>query len=209
MTGRPAVFLDRDGTVTEPRHYPTRPQDLVLQEGVGEALRELHLRGWALVIVTNQSGLARGLFPMQSLDSMHRHLRTLLAEYGVVLDAIYACPHHVDGAVDGLSFRCGCRKPQPGLLLWAAEELGLDLTASWMVGDFASDVEAGLRAGCRTAWVGRSWLEPLAGLAEPAGPVESAGPARPAGTAGEQGPVPTLRTATTAEALRHIVLSRP
>lgn len=206
MTGRFAVFLDRDGTVTEPRHYPTRPRDLVLQEGVGEALRDLQVRGWALVIVTNQSGLARGLFPMQGLDKMHRHLRTLLAEYGVALDAIYACPHHADGAVDGLSFRCGCRKPQPGLLLWAAEELGLDLAASWMVGDFASDVEAGLRAGCRTAWVGRNWLESLAGEAGSTAP--AAPRAAAAGPAAVPGPEPTLRTATTAEALRHIALTR-
>ncbi|MEU3771947.1 HAD family hydrolase [Streptomyces sp. NPDC032472] len=203
MTGRAAVFLDRDGTVTEPRHYPSRPEDLVLQQGVGRALRELEDRGWALVIVTNQSGLARGLFPLQGLDAMHRHLRTLLAEYGVTLDGIYACPHHEDGAVDGLSFRCGCRKPEPGLLRWAAEELDLDLSASWMVGDFASDIEAGRRAGCRTAWVGRP--PPY----DPAGTTAGTAPAHPADpdTPGS-GPEPTLRTATTAEALRHIALSR-
>ncbi len=202
MTGRAAVFLDRDGTVTEPRHYPSRPEDLVLQEGVGPALRELGGQGWALVIVTNQSGLARGLFPVQGLDSMHRHLRSLLAEYGVALDGIYACPHHEDGAVDGLSFRCGCRKPEAGLLRWAAEELGLDLAASWMVGDFASDIEAGRRAGCRTAWVGQAPPD------DDAGTTGGAASADAADRALRSGPEPTLRTATTAEALRRIALSR-
>ncbi|MFJ4982133.1 D-glycero-alpha-D-manno-heptose-1,7-bisphosphate 7-phosphatase [Streptomyces coeruleorubidus] len=186
MTGRAAVFLDRDGTVTEPRHYPARPADLVLAPGVGPALRRLQRQGWSLVLVTNQSGLARGLFSLRTLDAMHRYLRTLLTSHGVRLDGIYVCPHHPDGAVDGLSFRCACRKPNAGLLVVAAEELDLDLASSWMVGDFASDIDAGRRAGCRTAWVG---------------PAATTG-TRPPGTE------PTLRTATVAEALHHIARLR-
>ncbi|GAA3080027.1 hypothetical protein GCM10020000_77330 [Streptomyces olivoverticillatus] len=182
MTPRPAVFLDRDGTVTEPRHYPSRPADLVLQPGVGPALRRLQDQGRRLVLVTNQSGLARGLFSLRTLDAMHRHLRAMLQAHGVRLDGIYVCPHHPDGTVDGLSFRCACRKPEPGLLLGAAEELDIDLAASWMVGDFRSDVEAGRLAGCRTAWVG----------------LASAPGTSPPGTE------PTLRAAAVAQALHHI-----
>lgn len=154
----------------------------MLQPGVGPAMRRLRAQGWLLVVVTNQSGLARGLFSLQDLDAMHRHLRRMLRAHGAPPDGIYACPHHQDGTVDGLSFRCGCRKPEPGLLLSAAEELGIDLAASWMVGDFASDVLAGRRAGCRTAWVG------------------------PAAVGGDRpdGPEPTLRAATTASALHRI-----
>lgn len=186
MNTRPAVFLDRDGTLTEPRHYPSSPADLVLAAGVGPALRRLRHQGWSLVLVTNQSGLARGLFSLRALDAMHRHLRTLLTAHGVHLDGIYVCPHHPDGTVDGLSFRCACRKPNAGLLVGAAGELGIDLASSWMVGDFASDVEAGRRAGCRTAWVGPAALTGT----------------DPAGTE------PTLRTATVAEALHHIARPR-
>ncbi|MDO0912061.1 HAD family hydrolase [Streptomyces sp. DT2A-34] len=181
---KPAVFLDRDGTLTEPRHYPSRPSDLVLQPGIGpwlRALREHH--GAALVVVTNQSGLARGMFTGLDLAAMHRHLRTELTAVDVELDAIYTCPHHVDGVVTGLARSCSCRKPEPGLLLRAAAELRLDLSRSWMIGDFATDVEAGNRAGCRTAWVG-----PRAAVTA---------------TTGEL-PVPTLRSATTAEALQAI-----
>lgn len=186
MTLRPAVFLDRDGTLTEPRHYPSRPEDLVLQPGVGPELGRLQRQGRALVVITNQSGLARGLFSLQDLDDMHGHLREALAGHGVVLDGIYACPHHRDGAVDGLSFRCDCRKPGTGLLRWAADELGIGLTDSWMVGDAASDVAAGRAAGCRTAWVG-----PAAVRAASADPTTA-----------------TLCTATTAAALRRVADDR-
>ncbi|HEV3171108.1 MAG TPA: galactose-1-phosphate uridylyltransferase [Actinocrinis sp.] len=155
MRRRPAVFLDRDGTLTEPRHYPSLPEHLVLSPGVGPPLRCLQERGIALVVVTNQSGLARGLFDADVLESMHAHLRSQLAAEGVTLDAVLHCPHHVDGVVPHLAVACECRKPKPGLLLKAARDLGLDLSSSWMVGDFASDVEAGRRAGCRTARITR------------------------------------------------------
>ncbi|MFC9288451.1 D-glycero-alpha-D-manno-heptose-1,7-bisphosphate 7-phosphatase [Streptomyces sp. NPDC057052] len=185
--GRPAVFLDRDGTVTEPRHYPNRPEDLVLQAGVADALRELASQGTALVLVTNQSGLARGYFTHHDLTAMHTHLKRLLLDAGGVrLDGIYVCPHHPDGSVPELSVRCDCRKPAPGLLLRASADLGLDLARSWMVGDFASDVRAGRNAGCRTAWTG---------------PAADEGP----GSAhfGDD-PEPDLRRRTSAQALRDI-----
>ncbi|GAA2228016.1 MULTISPECIES: D-glycero-alpha-D-manno-heptose-1,7-bisphosphate 7-phosphatase [Kitasatospora] len=183
MSGRPAVFLDRDGTLTLPRHYPSRPADLVLQPGVPTLLRALQAQGRLLVVVTNQSGLARGYFGQADLAAMHDHLRDRLAESGVRLDGIYHCPHHPDGVVGQLAVRCGCRKPEPGMLTAAAADLRIDLRASWMVGDVLGDVEAGRRAGCRTALVGGS-LPPTGSTAEP-----------------------DVVAPTTAEALRHILAS--
>ncbi|MFB7449824.1 D-glycero-alpha-D-manno-heptose-1,7-bisphosphate 7-phosphatase [Streptomyces sp. NPDC056194] len=151
---RPAVLLDRDGTLTEHRHYPAYPDELLLQPDVGAPLRALQEEGFALVVVTNQSGVARGLFGATALEAMHDRLRVLLDRQGVRLDAIYACPHHPEGTVPRYRFVCRCRKPAPGMLLQAARDLDLDLTRSWMVGDSPCDVEAGHRAGTRTARVG-------------------------------------------------------
>ena len=148
-----ALFLDRDGTLVHPRHYPSRPEDLVLFDGIGRQLRSLQQGGFRLVVITNQSGLARGYFTEGDLRRMHDHLAAQLARFGVRLDAIYHCPHHPDGAVPELAVRCECRKPEPGLLLRAAADLGLDLARSWFVGDILDDVEAGRRAGCRTILV--------------------------------------------------------
>jgi D-glycero-D-manno-heptose 1,7-bisphosphate phosphatase len=151
---RRAVLLDRDGTITEPRHYPSHPDDLVLQPGIGPPLRALHNAGFALVAVTNQSGLARGLFHETSLDLMHQRLRWLFSRHGVQLDGIYICPHHPDGTVPHLSITCPCRKPAPGMLHQAAHDLDLALSESWMIGDSACDIVAGHRAGTRTAPIG-------------------------------------------------------
>jgi D-glycero-D-manno-heptose 1,7-bisphosphate phosphatase len=134
--------------------------------------------GFALVVVTNQSGLARGLIDEAAIAPMHRRLRELLALHQVQLDGIYLCPHHPGGTVPRFSIACTCRKPAPGMLSRAAEDLGRDLSCSWMVGDSACDIDAGHRAGTRTALVGP---QPLAGV------------------------VPTLYRTTTAEALTAIV----
>jgi D-glycero-D-manno-heptose 1,7-bisphosphate phosphatase len=144
----PAVFLDRDGTIVEARHYPSRPEELVLCDGVGDALREVRRAGFKAVLVTNQSGIARGLFDEDALARMHEYLRSALARYDADLDAVYFCPHAPEGA-------CDCRKPSPGMLLSAGRALDLDLARSWMVGDILDDIEAGRRAGCRTVLVDR------------------------------------------------------
>jgi D-glycero-D-manno-heptose 1,7-bisphosphate phosphatase len=151
--GLPAVFLDRDGTLVHPRHYPSRPADLRLYDGLGPYLRCLQASGFRLVVITNQSGIARGYFTEADLRLMHEHLAAQLARTGVRLDGIYHCPHHPDGAIPELAVRCRCRKPQPGMVLRAAADLGLDLQHSWLVGDILDDVEAGNRAGCRTILV--------------------------------------------------------
>ncbi len=148
-----AVFLDRDGTLVHSRRYPSRPDDLLLYDEIGAPLRILQEGGLRLVMITNQSGLARGLFTEGDLELMHRRLAAELARSAVRLDGVYYCPHHVDGTVPALAVACDCRKPRPGMLLRAAAELHLDLERSWFVGDVLDDVEAGNRAGCRTVLV--------------------------------------------------------
>ncbi|MCZ7572107.1 MAG: HAD family hydrolase [Ardenticatenaceae bacterium] len=148
-----AIFLDRDGTLVHPRHYPSRPEELHLYDGIRPELRRLQAAGFRLVMITNQSGIARGYFTEGDLQRMHEHLAGELARFGVSLDAIYYCPHHPDGVIPELAIRCLCRKPQPGMLRRAAAELDLDLERSWFIGDILDDVEAGNRAGCRTILV--------------------------------------------------------
>src|SRR5262245_59069341 len=126
-----ALFLDRDGTLVEPRHYPSRPSDLVLSPAIGPLLRLFQNAGWELIVVTNQSGIARGYFTEADLERMHERLREMLGVWGVTVTAIYACPHHVDGVVPHLAIRCDCRKPQPGMLLRAAAEHAIELSRSW------------------------------------------------------------------------------
>lgn len=148
-----ALFLDRDGTLVHARHYPSRPDQLMIYDGIGEGLRALQAAGFRLVVVTNQAGIARGYFTEEDLDAMHQHLRGEMARMGVWLDAIYYCPHHIDGAIPALAVHCECRKPRPGMLRRAATDLRLDLERSWLVGDILDDIEAGRRAGCRTVLV--------------------------------------------------------
>ena len=153
QTSAPALFLDRDGTLTFPYHYPSRPEHLRLYPGIAAPLADLRAAGFRLVVVTNQSGIARGYFTEAELDRMHADLHARLAAQGVAIDAIYHCPHHPDGVVAGLAIRCECRKPQPGMALRAAHDLNLDLARSWFVGDILDDIEAGARAGCLTVLV--------------------------------------------------------
>jgi D-glycero-D-manno-heptose 1,7-bisphosphate phosphatase len=139
--------------MVEPRHYPRSPRDLVLYAGIEPELRALSADGFLLVVVTNQSGVARGLLTETDLERMHADLRARLAAAGVRIDAFYYCPHHIQGVIPQLSVACECRKPKPGMLLRAAHDLGLDLNRSWLVGDILDDVEAGNLAGCRTILV--------------------------------------------------------
>ncbi len=152
MTNR-ALFLDRDGTLVLPRHYPTLPEQLVLYAGLGGPLTQLQSAGLRIIVITNQGGLAHGFFDEAALHQMHTHLATQLMQVGVHLDAIYHCPHHPAGRIPALAIECACRKPQPGLLLQAAADHTIDLARSWFVGDILHDVEAGNRAGCRTVLV--------------------------------------------------------
>jgi D-glycero-D-manno-heptose 1,7-bisphosphate phosphatase len=154
---RPAVFLDRDGTLIEDVGYPRDPEAVRLLEGAPEALAALRRAGFALVVVSNQSGIGRGLVSQEEADAVHARFVAELRARGVELDDVRYCPHAPEDA-------CACRKPAAGLLLDSARELGLDLDRSFMVGDKPTDVEAGRTAGCRTVLYGGSWDEAVADM---------------------------------------------
>nr|WP_246140147.1 HAD family hydrolase [Geothermobacter ehrlichii] len=148
VRGRPAVFLDRDGTLIEERDYLCRPEDVVLLPGAAEAVCRLNRAGIAVVVVTNQSGVARGYFDLAVVGRIHRHLDRQLACSGARIDGYYVCPHHPTEGDTPWRCDCECRKPKPGLLLRAATEMGIDLSRSFMIGDKISDLQAGEKAGC-------------------------------------------------------------
>ena len=142
------MFLDRDGTVIEQVHYLSDPTRVRLLPGTAEALRQLHAEGFACVVVTNQSAIGRGMLTEAQLHLIHDEMKRQLAAEGAAVDAIYFCPKAPAGD-DRTVIEYGERKPGPGMLIRAAEELGLDLGASWMVGDMISDILAGINARCR------------------------------------------------------------
>ncbi len=153
MGARRAVFLDRDGTINEEVAYLADPARFRLLPGAAEALARLAAAGFLLAVVTNQAGVARGLFGLDTLEAIHRRMREELAAAGVALAAVRYCPHHPEHGVGAFRIDCACRKPKPGMILDLAAELGVDLAGSFMIGDKAADVEAGLRAGCRAILV--------------------------------------------------------
>ncbi|MBW2038196.1 MAG: HAD-IIIA family hydrolase [Deltaproteobacteria bacterium] len=140
MDLREGVFLDRDGTINQEVGYLSAPEAMELLPGAARAIRLINCLGLRAVVVSNQSGVARGYFPLSTVEEANRRLKLLLAQEGACLDGIYYCPHHPE---DG----CPCRKPEPGLLKRAAEELGIDLPSSYMAGDRAEDIEAIHRVG--------------------------------------------------------------
>lgn len=144
-----AVFFDRDGTLIRDVGYPSAPHDVQVLPQVVEGLRLLRQTGYLLVIISNQSGIGRGYFSETELQRVHERVVTLFSDEGVTFDGAYFCPHAPE---DG----CECRKPQPGMLRLAAEELEIDLARSVMIGDKPSDVIAGQRAGCRTVLLGET-----------------------------------------------------
>jgi D,D-heptose 1,7-bisphosphate phosphatase len=148
-----AVFLDKDGTLVEDVAYNVDPDLIRLSAGALEGLLLLQDQGYRLFVVTNQSGVARGLFQEQSLAGVEEKLRELLAAADVHLAGFYYCPHHPQGSVLRYAVECSCRKPQPGMLQRAALQHHINLASSWLVGDILQDVEAGNRAGCRTVLI--------------------------------------------------------
>jgi D-glycero-D-manno-heptose 1,7-bisphosphate phosphatase len=149
--GHKAVFLDRDGVLNIDLGYTYRSKDLKLVKGVTEGLKELLSLGFKLVVVTNQSGVARGLFSLADVDRFHEELiRQIQIEIpGFTFDAIMICPHHPDGCVSEFSIRCDCRKPGIKLISDAARDLNIDLDQSWLIGDKDSDIECAITAGLR------------------------------------------------------------
>jgi histidinol-phosphate phosphatase family protein len=154
---RRAVFLDKDGTLVENIPYNVDPDRIRFLPGVEEGIALLAARGYALVVVSNQPGVARGKFPEAALAAVEAKLRAAFDAAGTSLAGFYYCPHDDEGSAGApapfRSAACACRKPAPGLLLKAAQDLQLDLARSWMVGDILDDVQAGRRAGCRTVLI--------------------------------------------------------
>lgn len=148
-----AIFLDKDGTLVENIPYNVNPALLELTWHAGPGLQLFRQMGYTLFVVTNQTGVAKGLFTESALITVRLRLEALLAQYGVALGGFYYCPHSPDGTVSRYAVSCDCRKPLPGMLQRAAREHGIDLARSWMIGDILNDVEAGHRAGCRTVLI--------------------------------------------------------
>ncbi len=155
----PILFLDRDGTLNEEVNYLSDPADLRLLPGVAEAIRRFNAAGWVVVIVTNQSGIARGYFTEETLNAIHQKLRTELAKDGARVDRIYVCPHHPDD-------HCACRKPKPTLYQRAIQDLGLSTEQCVIVGDKLTDLEPGVELGCRTVLVKTGYGAALAAQGE-------------------------------------------
>lgn len=149
-SGTPAVFLDKDGTLIEDVPYNVDPRLIRLSAGAEHALPALHAAGYRLIVISNQSGVARGLFTEDALVAVRDRLRELLGAIGVPLAGFFYCPHHPEGSVPRFAIDCNCRKPAPGLILSASRSHGIDLPRSWFVGDILDDIEAGHRAGCRS-----------------------------------------------------------
>ncbi len=153
MAPRPAVFIDRDGTLTEEVGYVNHPSRLRLLPQSGAAVRRLNQAGIAVVVVTNQAGIARGYFSPEVLAAVNATLVSQLKDEGAHLDGVYVCPHHPTEGEAPYRLVCDCRKPKPGLLLRAASDLGLDLGRSTLVGDKGSDLVAARAVGTRAVLV--------------------------------------------------------
>ncbi len=162
MSGRPGVFIDRDGTLIELAPYLHDPAEVRLLPGVAESLRLLAVAGFGRVMVTNQSGVARGLYGIEAVEAVHERMLGLLESEGAGLEGIEICPHHPD-----FTGRCACRKPEPGMILRATESLGIDLRASWVIGDRFEDLLAGHRVGCRGILVLTGYGKDQARIARP------------------------------------------
>jgi D-glycero-D-manno-heptose 1,7-bisphosphate phosphatase len=148
-----AIFLDRDKTLIEDPGYISTPDAVRLLPGIAPPLVRLSNAGYKLILVTNQSAIARGKVTESGLEKIHAELQRQLQQQGVLLDAIYYCPYHPEGTIPPFNRESDERKPSPGMLLRAAREMNLNLRESWMIGDRLRDVEAGQRAGCRTILV--------------------------------------------------------
>lgn len=148
-----AVFLDRDGTIVRDVDYLRCLRQLEVLPGVPEAIRLLRRSGLKVIVVTNQSGVARGLFSEKELRTIHQELQRRLAEENARLDAVYYCPHHPTEGREPYRILCGCRKPSTGLVWQACDEFSLDRARSYLVGDQTVDMELAARIGARGVWI--------------------------------------------------------
>ena len=150
-----AVFLDRDGVINEEVNHLYRKEDLVLLPKVGEAIKLLNEKQYLVIVITNQSAVAKGICTEEDVKELNNHMKELLQEEGAKIDAVYYCPHHPNEGKNPFYTReCECRKPKPGMLIQAGEDFNLeDLSECFLIGDKNGDILAGKRAGCRTILV--------------------------------------------------------
>ena len=153
MPGKSAVFLDRDGTINEQMGYINHISRFHLLPGVANAIKRLNDAHIPVIVVSNQSGLARGYFPEELLTAVHKKMDEQLAEKGARVDAVYYCPHHPEAKEERFRKACNCRKPKPGLIFTAAKELELDPEKSFVVGDRWSDIKTAAACGARSVLV--------------------------------------------------------
>lgn len=139
---RPAAFLDRDGVLNVDHGYTHKPEQLEWIDGAPEAVRLLNEAGYFVLVITNQSGVARGFYDEATVKSFHVHMQDSLATHGAHVDAFYYCPHHPEGTIKSLAIRCRCRKPGPGMLEQAAREWPIDLGSTFLIGDKDDDIAA-------------------------------------------------------------------
>jgi D-glycero-D-manno-heptose 1,7-bisphosphate phosphatase len=145
-----AIFIDKDGTLIRNIPYNVNPEYVVLEGGVREALRKFKQHHYLLIVISNQSGIAKGFFNERDLEPVKQKIQRLFHSENIQIDEFYFCPHHPDGVITEYATACPCRKPEPGMILEAAVDFNIDLTSSWMIGDILHDIEAGNRAGCKT-----------------------------------------------------------
>lgn len=153
---KPAIFLDRDGVINKDHGYVSQRDDFEFIEGVIEACIEFQKKGYLLVVITNQSGIARGLFSEDQFNTLTEWMDWSMADRGVDLDGIYYCPHHNEEGQGEYKIDCECRKPKPGMLMSAIEDLNIDVETSILIGDKVSDLQAGIAAGVKTNYLVRS-----------------------------------------------------
>jgi D-glycero-D-manno-heptose 1,7-bisphosphate phosphatase len=153
---KPAVFLDRDGTLIKDVGYLAEPSGIRLYRGVAQALRKLRAAGYLLFVLTNQSGVARGYFPESSVKKVHRALQARLKAQGARIDGFYYCPHYPGAPLKAYAKICSCRKPNPGMVRQASRSFAVDLKKSYMVGDKLDDLGLAVRAGLAGAYLVRT-----------------------------------------------------
>ena len=162
-----AIFLDRDGVINELVYHeeqgiidsPFSVEQFKLLPGVGEAIKQFHDMGVEVILISNQPGMAKGHMSEETFEKKKKKMKNDLAKEGAFLDGEYYCLHHPDAKVERLKANCECRKPKPGLILQAAQDMNIDLYQSWMIGDGLTDIQAGKQAGCRTILLGRMKCE--------------------------------------------------
>lgn len=154
--GKRAVFLDRDGVINVDNGYVSQRDDFEFIDGVIDACKALKEKGYLLVVITNQSGIARGYFSEEQFHTLTEWMDWSLADRGVDLDGLYYCPHHAEKGIGEYKIDCDCRKPKPGMLIGAIADLNIDVSQSILVGDKVSDIQAGLAAGIKTNYLVRT-----------------------------------------------------